>query len=66
VADLSSDTGIHVSDIMATIQSLGLISVDADSHRSLVLFCLFCRRLRLVATVTVVIVQYFLMFSDMN
>jgi len=33
VTDLSHDTGIHVSDITATILSLGLISVASDNHR---------------------------------
>ena len=51
VVDLSHDTGIHVSDITATIQSLGLISVAADNHRYLILLvnchicsknCIFC------------------------
>ena len=38
VEDLSRDTGIHVSDITTTLQSLGLISVAADNHRCLLLF----------------------------
>jgi len=37
VSDLIQETGIHVSDITATLQSLGLISLAADSRRCLVL-----------------------------
>jgi len=33
MTDLSQDTGIHVTDIIATMQSLGLITVNADNHR---------------------------------
>jgi len=36
VSELSHETGIHVSDITATLQSLGLISLAADSRRCLV------------------------------
>jgi len=37
MVDLSLDTGIHVSDIAATMQSLGLLSASDDNHRCLLL-----------------------------
>ena len=33
MTDLSVDTGIHVSDVVTTMQSLGVISVAGDTHR---------------------------------
>jgi len=39
VVDLSEDTGILVSDLVATMQSLGLISLDADNQRCRIFFC---------------------------
>jgi len=43
MTDLSQDTGIHVTDIIATMQSLGLITVNADNHRWVIFIICFIK-----------------------